>query len=645
MSALRDHLRDYLSLRRALGFRLVEAEVYLKAFCAFMETRGEIIVTAQLALEWATAPANIRPTSWAGRLTTVRPFARYLKGFEPLTEVPGTRLLPFRPRRCKPYLYSQREIRQLMAAAKIMPSRQTLRPWTVRTLIGLLAVTGMRLGEALVLTREDVDLKAGVLTIRGSKFLKSRLVPLHPSTSRALADYAQRRDACLRERWGVRDPNFLLTGRGRKFQGSQVHKAFYAISRAVGLRGPGINRGPRLHDMRHRFATETLLRWSRSGLQIDREMPTLSTYLGHSNIADTYWYLSAHPQLMRHAALRLERRWGGQAMNAVPTLASILQRFFTERLMTQRQVSAHTMASYRDTFRLLLRFAQSYRHKRPSELDLVDLDAALISAFLTSLEERRHCTARTRNARLTAIRSFFHYAAFHEPALSADIQRVLAIPYKRQARPIIDFLSHFEIEALLKGPDRSTWVGRRDHALLVLALQTGLRLSELTSLGRTAIALGRGAHVRCEGKGRKERCTPLTRCTAALLKAWLKESSTQGTEILFPNRYGARLSSDSVQYLVKKYAHAAEAQCPSLKAKRVSPHVLRHSAAMELLSADVDSSVIALWLGHESVNTTQTYLHAHLALKEAALAKTTPPRVVPGRYRPADRLLQFLSAL
>ena len=332
-------------------------------------------------------------------------------------------------------------------------------------------------------------------------------------------------------------------------------------------------------------------------------------------------------------------------MNAVPTLPSILQRFFTERLMTQRQVSAHTMASYRDTFRLLLRFAQSHRHKPPSELDLVDLDAALISAFLTSLEERRHCTARTRNARLTAIRSFFHYAAFHEPALSAHIQRVLAIPYKRQARPIIDFLSHSEIEALLERPDRNTWVGRRDHALLALALQTGLRLSELTSLGRTAITFGRGAHVRCQGKGRKERCTPLTRCTAALLKTWLKESSTQGTEILFPNRYGERLSSDSVQYLVKKYAHAAAVQCPSLKAKRVSPHVLRHSVAMELLSADVDSSVIALWLGHESVNTTQTYLHAHLALKEAALAKTTPPEVKPGRYRPADRLLQFLNAL
>jgi integrase len=303
-------------MRRGLGFRLVEAEIYLKDFCTFMHTRDQRIVTAQLALQWATAPPNIRPTSWAGRLTTVRQFARYLTGFEPRTEVPGTQLLPFRPKRSKPYLYSQREISQLMAAAETLPSRQALRPWTLRTLIGLLAVTGMRLGEALALMREDVDLEAGVLSIRGSKFQKSRLVPLHPSASRALALYAQRRDALLDQRdrergQRARDGQFLLTGRGRALWASQVHKSFYAISRTVGLRGSGINRGPRLHDFRHRFATETLLRWSRTGIEVERQMPVLSTYLGHSNISDTYWYLSAHPELMRHAAVRLERRWGG----------------------------------------------------------------------------------------------------------------------------------------------------------------------------------------------------------------------------------------------------------------------------------------------------------------------------------------------
>jgi integrase/recombinase XerD len=326
------------------------------------------------------------------------------------------------------------------------------------------------------------------------------------------------------------------------------------------------------------------------------------------------------------------------------TLPVLLQSFFTERLLTQRQVSAHTIASYRDTFRLLLRFAQLERHKRPSELDLSDLDADLIGSFLTSLEQQRRCSARTRNARLTAIRSFFSYASYQEPGLSAHIQRVLAIPYKRQVRPTVAFLSHEEIEAVLTAPDGSTWLGRRDHALLTLAFQTGLRLSELTSLDRSAITFGTGAHVRCRGKGRKDRSTPLTTGTAAVLRSWLKEPVPQ-TEVLFPNARGGRLSADSVQYLVRKYAQVAAVRCPTLRGKRVSPHVLRHSAAMELLAAGVDSSVIALWLGHESVNTTQIYLHAHLALKEAALARITPPNVRPGRFRPDDRLLAFLSAL
>ena len=326
------------------------------------------------------------------------------------------------------------------------------------------------------------------------------------------------------------------------------------------------------------------------------------------------------------------------------TLPVLLQSFFTERLLTQRQVSAHTIASYRDTFRLLLRFAQLERHKRPSELDLSDLDADLIGSFLTSLEQQRRCSARTRNARLTAIRSFFSYASYQEPGLSAHIQRVLAIPYKRQVRPMVAFLSHEEIEAMLAAPDKSTWLGRRDHALLTLAFQTGLRLSELTSLDRAAITFGAGAHVRCRGKGRKDRSTPLTTGTAAVLRSWLKEPVPQ-TEVLFPNARGGRLSADSVQHLVRKYVQVAAVRCPTLRGKRVSPHVLRHSAAMELLAAGVDSSVIALWLGHESVNTTQIYLHAHLALKEAALARITPPNVRPGRFRPDDRLLAFLSAL
>jgi integrase/recombinase XerD len=328
------------------------------------------------------------------------------------------------------------------------------------------------------------------------------------------------------------------------------------------------------------------------------------------------------------------------------SLASLIERYFTERLMRQRNVSANTIASYRDTFRLLFIFAQARLHKPPSALALDDLDAAFIGVFLEDLETKRGTSVRTRNLRLTAIRSFFRFVSFEEPAYSAHIQRVLAIPGKRHDKGEVHFLTRPQIEAILAAPDRSVWLGRRDHALLLLAAQTGLRLSELIGLDRDAIHLGAGAHVRCLGKGRKERCTPLATMARAAMQSWLKEPARRGATALFPNVHGGRLSADSVQSLLAKYVRIARERCPSLKSKRVSPHVLRHSAAMELLQAGVDCSVIALWLGHESVETTQTYLHAHLALKEAALAKLKPyDRGKPIRFRPNDRLLAFLEAL
>jgi integrase/recombinase XerD len=333
-------------------------------------------------------------------------------------------------------------------------------------------------------------------------------------------------------------------------------------------------------------------------------------------------------------------------MKSAPNLPALIERFFTERLMRQRRVSPHTIASYRDSFRLLLEFVQVRLHKSPSNLDLRDLDAPLISLFLDDIEKHRSAGVRTRNLRLTAIRSFFRFVAFEEPAHSAHIQRVLAIPSKRHDKKQVHFLTHPEIEALLAAPDRTTWVGRRDHALLLLAAQTGLRLSELIGLDRDAVILGTGANVRCFGKGRKERCTPLTKPAIATLQAWLRETSRNSAEALFPTVRGSRLSADAIQYLLAKYLAVARTRCQSLRQKRVSPHVLRHSAAMELLQAGVDCSVIALWLGHESVETTQVYLHAHLALKEAALAKLKPLNGrSPGRYRPGDRLLAFLDAL
>lgn len=332
-------------------------------------------------------------------------------------------------------------------------------------------------------------------------------------------------------------------------------------------------------------------------------------------------------------------------MKSPASLPALLENFFTQRLMNQRQASPHTISSYRDTFRLLLQFAQQRLHKSPALLAFEQIDAPMIAAFLNDLEKSRGITARSRNLRLTAIRSFFHYAAYEEPSHAAQIQRVLAIPGKRHTRSLVHFLSRPEIDALLAAPDQRTWFGRRDHALLLVAVQTGLRLSELTGLQRADVVLGAGAHVRCVGKGRKERCTPLAKTTVTVLKTWLREPARHNTEVLLPNARGGRLSSDGVADLLAKHVVLACESCPSLRKKHVTPHVLRHSMAMGLLQAGVDRAVIALWLGHESVETTQIYLDANLAMKEEILAKTTPPGGKPGRYRPGDELLAFLKNL
>lgn len=326
-------------------------------------------------------------------------------------------------------------------------------------------------------------------------------------------------------------------------------------------------------------------------------------------------------------------------------LPGLLQSFFTIRLMTQRKVSPHTIASYRDTFRLLLRFAEKRLRKAPSQLGLADLDASLVDAFLTDLENQRRNGSRSRNLRLTAIRSFFRYAALEAPAHSGIIQRVLAIPNQRQRRSLVGFLTRPEIEALLAAPDRTRWLGRRDHAFLITAVQTGLRLSEMTALRHEDISLGTGAHVRCRGKGRKERCTPLAKPTVAVLQAWIREQGRGDSKTLFPSSRGGSLSADGVQHLLSRHVIKARKSCASLRKKRVSPHVLRHAAAMELLQAGVDRAVIALWLGHESVETTQIYLDADLALKEEALARTNPVKGAPKRYKPDDELLAFLKQL
>lgn len=327
------------------------------------------------------------------------------------------------------------------------------------------------------------------------------------------------------------------------------------------------------------------------------------------------------------------------------TFAALVQSFFTERLVRQRRASPHTIDAYRHAFRLLLQFAGKRLGKAPSQLRLEDLGAPFIGEFLQHLERDRGNSVRTRNARLAAIHSFFHYVALEEPAYALVCQRVLALPSKRWERKPIDYLQGPESRALLEAPDSSTWTGRRDRTLLLVAIQTGLRVSELVGLRCQDVALGAGAHVRCEGKGRKQRCTPLRRDAATMLEAWLHERSGLPAEPVFPSSRGGCLSRDAVERLVAKHAATARRRCPTLQHKKVTPHVLRHTAAMELLQHGVDRSVIALWLGHESVETTQMYLHADLRLKEQALARTTPLDIQPGRYRPSDDLLAFLEAL
>jgi site-specific recombinase XerD len=329
----------------------------------------------------------------------------------------------------------------------------------------------------------------------------------------------------------------------------------------------------------------------------------------------------------------------------VTGLAPTLQAFFTDRLGRQRHASGQTVAAYRDAWRLLLAFAAERTGKQPGKLDFADLDAPLIGDFLDHLERGRGNGPRTRNARLAAIRSMFAYAALRHPEHAETIARVLAIPAKKFDRALVTWLTEPEVDALLAAPDKATWAGRRDHAMLALDAQTGLRVSELTGLTCGDVHLGSGPHVSCHGKGRKERITPLTKVTVTALRAWLAERHGEPQQPLFPNRTGGLLSRDAVEKRLALHLTAAAGECPSLKEKAVTAHTLRHTAAMRLLHAGVDTSVIALWLGHEQADTTQIYLHADLELKEKALAKTTPANTKPGRYKPPDQLLAFLESL
>ncbi len=317
-------------------------------------------------------------------------------------------------------------------------------------------------------------------------------------------------------------------------------------------------------------------------------------------------------------------------------LPALVQRFFTDRLVAQLGASPHTVASYRDTFRLLLAFASKRLGRPPSHLRVEDIDAVLLGDFLDNLEQQRANTAKTRNTRLAALRAFFRFVAYTEPACSLQCQRVLAIPTKRHERRPVDFLTEEEAAALIAAPERTTWIGRRDGMLLLIATETGLRNDELRSLRRRDVGLGVGAHVRCSGKGRKMRCTPLRRDVAAAVGSWLAECGGDPDDPAFPSSRGGHLSADALQRLVARHVATASVKCSSLAGRSITPHTLRHTTAMTLLRRGVDQTVIALWLGHESAETTQVYLHADMQLKEQALGHADPGGTQPVRFRPSD---------
>ena len=326
-------------------------------------------------------------------------------------------------------------------------------------------------------------------------------------------------------------------------------------------------------------------------------------------------------------------------------LAPALQAYFTDRLIGQRDASPNTIAAYKTTFRLLLGFASQHTHKTPSALDIADLDAPLIAAFLGHLETDRHNVTTTRNNRLAAVHSLFAYLALHHPEHAGSIQRVLAIPTKRTQRNLVTYLTETEVDALLQGCDQNTWTGRRDHAMFALAIQTGLRISELATLTCQDVTLTAGANVHTIGKGRKERRTPLVPTTKAILKTWLTERAGNPSDPLFPTTTNKHPSRDAIERRLARSVTLAGHNCPSIKTKRVTMHTLRHTAAMRLLLAGNDITVIALWLGHEQISTTNIYLHADMTQKQKAIDSVRPPTTRQGRYQAPDTLLAFLEAL
>ena len=640
---------QYLQFRRALGYRLrIEGEL-LQQFAAYADATGRRgPLTVELALRWARLPEGCDRLYWARRLEVVRCFARYLSATEPHTEVPARGLLGPAHRRTTPHIYTDVELSSLISAARRLKPSAGLRPRTYATLIGLLACTGLRISEALKLVQSDVDLGHRVLKIRETKFRKTRLVPVHPTAvgrcglTRWPATVSSGRDTAsisssriMARRCHI-PPSEPCSASCATLCGSQASIDADRACMTYGTRLPAgaWNGGTMPGLIWHMPSRHLGLSWSRQGQR-------------HVLVSDGYASPSG-PGCRTVRVVRSAGRRGGAVMTRLhqpPGFAVLIRDFFCERLLNQQSVSPHTVAAYRDTFRLLLAFLQKRRRRSPTALTLDDIDGPTVLQFLNDLESRRHNSVRTRNARLTAIRAFITYATTRDPTALPLAQRVLAIPQKRCERPLLGHLTRAEIEAVLGAPDRREWSGRRDRALFVIMYNTGARVSEAIGLRRNDLTLNPIAAVRVHGKGRKDRCVPLWKTTAAVMDEWMTEIGHGEETPLFPNRRGLPLSRSGVEERLHRAVTAATDRCPSLRSKNVSPHTLRHTTAMHLLQAGVDVTVIALWLGHENPNTTHQYVEADVEMKRRILGRLEEPLVKNGRRAKKDKLLDFLDGL
>jgi integrase len=531
-------LDRYLNVRRSLGYDLRTAERILRRFVRFADRENASHIDTALFLRWNASLPDAGVSTRSARLCAVRLFTQWLSGIDPAHEVLPYGLLPSRYVRQHPYIYSEAEIAAIIVAAKALPSIYGLRGLTCSTLFGLIAVTGLRISEALALDDDDLDIGNGVLRVRRGKLGRERLLPLDPTVVAQLIAYTAERNRLL----GYAAPAFFVTEKGTRLTDCGARYNFAHVCQRIGLRADQQyrrhGRGPRIHDLRHTFAVRTMIEWYQAGKDPAREMIRLTTYLGHTDPANTFWYLEAVPELLDLAMARATTSGEGGPMSAA-ALPALIQRFFTDRLCVQMEASHHTVAGYRDTFRLLLRFASVRHGKPPVKLEVEDIDADLVADFLVHTETTRGNTARSRNTRLAAIRSFFRYVAMAEPAWLLHCQRILAMPSKRYVRRAVTFLDADEIAALLAAPDRTTWAGRRDHALLLLVVQTGLRASELVGLTRGDVVLGNGAHVRCMGRAERN---ALPRFVATPPNCWRRGSAPTRMKT---NRCSRRSGADS----------------------------------------------------------------------------------------------------